>query len=232
MSGMGTPNLVSVAALVGDPSRAAMLISLLGGRALPASELARIARVTPQTASSHLAKLVSGGLITGEIYGRHRYYKLASPDVADALEALNLIAPPQPIKSLRESVQFSAIRYARTCYDHLAGEVGVRFTHHLLELGMIEPTEKEYVVTEQGHRAFRSFGVQVDELKNLRRSFARQCLDWSERRFHLAGGLGAALTDKMFELGWIERIPGGRAVRVTSTGVQGFQNEFGFVVAE
>ncbi|CAG7626032.1 ArsR/SmtB family transcription factor [Paenibacillus allorhizosphaerae] len=221
------PNIVEVAALVGDPSRVTMLLELLGGKALPASELARAAHITPQTASSHLAKMVEGGLLVVEMSGRHRYYRLAGPEVAYALEALNAIATQKPIRSLKEYDQSKVLRYARTCYDHIAGEVGVRLTDRLLALGMIERSGRDYVVSKQGYDRFKHFGIDVDTVQMGRRHFARQCLDWSERRHHIAGGLGAAITNRLFELEWITRIPGGRAVRVTDAGLNGLADEFG-----
>ncbi|MFK7696046.1 ArsR/SmtB family transcription factor [Paenibacillus sp. HJGM_3] len=221
------PNLVEVAALVGDPSRVTMLLELLGGKALPASVLARAAGITPQTASSHLAKLVEGGLLVMEMSGRHRYYRLAGPEVAYALEALNAIAKQKPVRSLKEYDQSKVLRYARTCYDHIAGEVGVGLTDRLLALRMIERSGRDFVVSQEGYERFKRFGIDVDQVQKGRRHFARQCLDWSERRHHIAGGLGAAITNRLFELGWITRIPGGRAVRVTEAGLKGLADEFG-----
>lgn len=225
---MAQPNIVEVAALVGDPSRVTMLLELLGGKALPASELARAAHITPQTASSHLAKMVEGGLLFVEMSGRHRYYRLAGPEVAYALEALNAIAKHKPIQSLREYDQSKVLRHARTCYDHIAGEVGVGLTDRLLTLGMIERSGRDFAVSEQGYDRFKHFGIDVVKVQKERRQFARQCLDWSERRHHIAGGLGAAITARLFELEWIQRIPGGgRAVRVTDAGLNGLADEFG-----
>ncbi|MCL6452163.1 MAG: helix-turn-helix domain-containing protein [Alicyclobacillus sp.] len=209
-----------------------MLMNLLGGRALPASELARAARVTPQTASSHLAKMVEGGLLVHEAYGRHRYYRLASEEVGQALEALNAIALPKPVRSLRESDQSKALHFARTCYDHLAGEVGVALTDRMLELGLIRAEGRDYVVTTDGAKWFPDFGIDLDGIRRGRRHFARECLDWSERRHHLAGALGAALTNRLFDLGWIERVPGGRAVRVTRTGFARLESDLGATFEE
>lgn len=224
---MATPNIVEVASLIGDPSRAAMLMNLLSGKALPASELARAAHVTPQTASSHLAKMVEGGLLVHESYGRHRYYRLASAEVGQALEALHAIAPPKPVRSLRESDQSKALHFARTCYDHIAGEVGVALTHRLLALGLLHEEGRDFAVSIDGAKWFRDFGMDLDEIRRGRRHFARQCLDWSERRHHMAGALGAALTTRLFDLGWIDSIPGGRAIQVTKHGFRGLRQELG-----
>lgn len=228
---MATPNIVEVASLIGDTSRAAMLMCLLGGKALPASELARAARVTPQTASSHLAKMVEGGLLAQEAYGRYRYYRLASAEVAQALETLNSIAPPKPVRSLRESEQSKALHFARTCYDHIAGEVGVTLTDKMLELTLIAEVDRDFAVTDNGAKWFSDFGVNLNDIGRGRRHFARQCLDWSERRHHMAGALGAAVTCRLFEIEWIVRIPGGRAVRVTHNGLRGFKQELGISLA-
>ena len=211
------PNIARAAALIGDASRAAILMHLLDGRMLLASELARLAGITPQTASAHLSKLVEGGLLVMESHGRHHYFRLASSEVAQALEALAIISPPAKISSLRQSDEARSLRFARTCYDHLAGTVGVALTDQLLQLGWIEPLDQNYQITAAG----------MDELQGGRRHFARQCLDWSERRHHIAGKLGTAITNKLFELNWVERIPKSRALRVTKQGLNGLQNEFG-----
>ncbi|MED4911543.1 helix-turn-helix domain-containing protein [Brevibacillus centrosporus] len=226
------PNIGEVASLIGEPSRVAMLLSLLGGKSLPASELARAARITPQTASSHLAKLVEGGLLVNESYGRHRYYRLTNAEVAHALEALLAIATPRPIRSLRESDQVRAMRFARTCYDHLAGEVGVALTDQLLSLQMIKEADQEFVLTETGRQKLQSLGVDVEFSPKSRRRFARPCLDWSERRHHLAGVLGASLTNRLFDLGWIERLPEGRAIRLTPAGIAGLYEQFGVDISQ
>lgn len=222
-----SPDMIEVASLIGEPSRIAILLSLLGGKSLPASELARAARITPQTASAHLSKLVEGGLLVHETYGRHRYYRLARAEVAQALEALSVIARPKPVRSLRESDQVKAMRYARTCYDHLAGEIGVALTDRMLELQMLEEKGKDFLLTDVGKNKLLELGVDIEPVDKSRRSFARQCLDWSERRHHLAGSLGAAVTKRLFELGWIERFQDNRAVRVTKNGIKGFADEFG-----
>ncbi|QDR79194.1 ArsR/SmtB family transcription factor [Sporomusa termitida] len=221
------PNLAAVAALIGDPSRAAMLVSLLGGKTLPAGDLARAARISPQTASAHLAKMLQGGLLIQEAYGRHKYFRLASSEVGQALEALQTISPPQPVRSLRESDQLHALQFARTCYDHLAGKIGVALTDRLLAMGLVEKSGKDFIVSAAGKAWLQNFGVETEANPKSRRYFARQCLDWSERRQHLAGSLGAALTRRLFELKWLEDLPDGRAVRVTAAGRKGLSEKFG-----
>lgn len=221
------PNLTEVASLIGDPSRVAMLVSLLGGIALPAGVLARSAQISPQTASAHLAKLVNGGLLIQESYGRHKYFRLANSEVGHALEALQVIAPTKPVHSLRESNQLHALHLARTCYDHLAGKIGVALTDRLLEMNFMEKSGKEFILSVEGKKRLHDFGVEVEQNPKSRRCFARQCLDWSERRHHLAGSLGASLTSRLFEIKWIENLPDGRVVRVTNAGIKGFFDEFG-----
>jgi DNA-binding transcriptional ArsR family regulator len=221
------PNLAEVASLIGNPSRAAMLVSLLGGKALPAGDLARAARISPQTASTHLAKMINAGLLIQESYGRHKYFRLANSEVGHALEALQTISPPKPIRSLRESNQLHALQFARTCYDHLAGKIGVALTDRLVEMNFIEKSGKEFILNAKGKTKLHEFGVTVEKSPKSRRCFARQCLDWSERRYHLAGSLGASLTRRLFELKWIENLPDGRAVRVTDAGIKGLSDEFG-----
>jgi DNA-binding transcriptional ArsR family regulator len=224
---MLNPNLTEIAILIGEPSRLTMLTSLLGGKALPAGDLARAARISPQTASTHLAKLVKGGLLIQESFGRHKYFRLANSEVGLALESLHAIAPSKPVRSLRESNHMHALQFARTCYDHLAGKIGVALTDRLLEMQLIEKSGNDYLLTAAGKAKLQNFGVEVEKSSKSRRCFARQCLDWSERRHHLAGSLGASLTRRLFELKWLERLPDGRAVRVTEAGTKGLFTEFG-----
>lgn len=225
-----SPDLLKVASLIGDPSRLAMLLNLLGGKSLPAGELARSAQVSPQTASTHLAKLVNGGLLIQESFGRHKYFRLASSEVGHALESLHTIAPSRPIRSLRESNEEHALQFARTCYDHLAGKIGVALTDRLLEMNFIEKSGKDFILSSAGKERLQAFGVTIEKNQKSRRRFACQCLDWSERRCHLAGSLGASLTMRLFELKWIERYPNGRAVRITEAGIKGLFEEFGLSV--
>jgi DNA-binding transcriptional ArsR family regulator len=225
------PDFAYVAGLIGDPTRAAMLDSLLDGRALPASELAYLARVSPQTASAHLAKLVEGKLLAVETHGRHRYYRLAGAHVAQVLEALTTLAPPVQVRSLRQSDLLKEVRHARTCYDHLAGQLGVELTRTFMVRGFLREADGEYRITEEGKRWFSDFGIDVEAIRKKRRSLARPCLDWSERRHHLAGALGAALADRLFELGWIVRVPSSRAVRITEKGREHLAQQLGIEAA-
>jgi DNA-binding transcriptional ArsR family regulator len=206
------------AALIGDPTRATFLTALCDGRALPASELAQRAGVSPSTASVQLAKLVEGGLLETERNGRHRYYGLADPSIATAIESLAVIAPRRPASSLRQARIGSELQAARTCYDHLAGALGVALFDALQRQRLLTP---ELEVTRRGAKRLGELDLDIDELAKRRRPLTRRCLDWTERRHHLAGSLGAALADRCFELGWLERLPSSRAVRVTDKGRRG-----------
>jgi DNA-binding transcriptional ArsR family regulator len=221
------PNFAHVAALIGEPARAAMLAAALGGKALTASELAHCAGVTPQTASAHLARLVQGGLLRVTTTGRNRYYQLAGPQVAYALETLATIAQPAPITSLRASESARAVRFARTCYDHLAGTVGVALTERLLEHELITQDDQSYHITAAGIESLERHGIDSAHVLHGRRASARPCLDWSERRHHVAGAFGAAITSRLFTQGWIARIGNSRAVRLTDAGRAGFAHEWG-----
>jgi DNA-binding transcriptional ArsR family regulator len=209
------PDISSVAALISEPSRGRILTTLLDGRSLPATELAQRAGITCQTASSHLAKLTEGGLLQVVAQGRHRYYRIANSRVAELLESMARFAPrketcgPEP-KSL--------IEIARTCYNHLAGSLGVRMTEAIVAQGLLREVGRDYQLTKKGVQWFSDFGIDIEDLRKSGRVFARQCLDWSERRNHLAGALGSALAQNLFELGWIERVRASRAVRITDFG--------------
>jgi DNA-binding transcriptional ArsR family regulator len=215
-------DIAEPASLIGDPTRASFLMALSEGRSLPAGELARRAGVTASTASIQLGKLVDGGLLTAEQQGRHRYYSLADPAIAAAIESLAVIAPRRPARSLRQARIGSDLQAARTCYDHLAGELGVSLFDALLRKGILT-TDLE--LTPSGSRRLGRLGVEVEEAARGRRPFARRCLDWSERRHHLAGALGAAIATRFFDLGWIERTPSSRAVRITEAGRAGLARD-------
>jgi DNA-binding transcriptional ArsR family regulator len=215
-------DIAAPAALIGDATRATFLMALSQGQSLPASELARRARVTPSTASIQLAKLVEGGFLTVERSGRHRYYALTDPNVATAIESLAVIAPRRPASSLKQARVGSELQAARTCYDHLAGALGVALFEALQRQRLLAA---ELEPTKRGAKRFRELGIDVDELAGRRRPFAKRCLDWTERRHHLAGSLGAALATRCFELGWIERLPSSRAVRVTAEGLNALARE-------
>lgn len=216
--------LAETAAAIGDPARAAMLAALLDGRALTAGELASAAGVTPQTASGHLARLAEAGLLAVARQGRHRYHRLASPAVARLLEDLALIAaPPRRVATGPRDAQ---MRLARTCYDHLAGRLAVALADALVARGAIEISPEAAALTEGGSAFLGRLGIAPDPTPG-RRLFCRPCLDWSERRPHLAGALGAALCAHCFDRGWVRRREGGRALLVTPEGWRGLSESFG-----
>lgn len=223
------PAGVSVAAsLIGDPARAAMLMALLDGRALPAGELAYASGVTAQTASSHLSKLLAGGLLAVETEGRHRYYRLAGAHVAEAIEHLAAIRPVGPVRRKALGAKAQDLRFARCCYDHLAGQLGVAVTRGLCARGFIVPaSEKRFEVTPAGVTWFAGVGLDMAALKPARRGLARQCLDWTERTHHLAGPLGVQFLRLLCARAWLRRSPGDRAIRITAKGRAALMREFG-----
>jgi hypothetical protein len=204
-----------------------MLLSLLDGRIRPASELARLGRVTAATASEHLAKLVGGRLVAVEPHGRFRYYRLANSRLAEALETLATIAPGRQVVGFRERQSASAIRQARLCYDHLAGTLGVRVTEALVAERAIALEDRAFLLSENAHAVFGDLGIDVEALRRGRRLLGRACLDWSERRYHLAGPLGVAFASRLLELSWIERTPEPRVLRVTNAGRRALKTRFG-----
>lgn len=219
--------LAEVAALVGDPARAHILAALLDGRALTAGELACAASVSPQTASGHLAKLAEGRLVEVARQGRHRYYRLAGAAVAQMLENIMAVAADGPPRYRPASKVDAAMRTARTCYDHLAGRLGVGLADALTARGHVVLGEDGGEVTEAGAAFLAELGVVLAGPKRTRRPLCRACLDWTERRPHLAGRIGAALAARCFDLGWIERRRDSRALTITRAGEQGFVERFG-----
>jgi len=221
------PDVAATAALIGEPSRAAILMALSDGRALPAGELARYARVSPQTASAHLDRLFKGKLISVEVQGRHHYYRLRDERVAHLLERLSAIAPPAPAFTSIQRREAQTLRFARTCYGHLAGRLGVRVTESIRIAGFLAEDAEAFTVTASGDEWFRRMGIDLDALRGTRRPLCRRCLDWSERRHHLAGSLGVALAKRFFDLNWIARVRQGRALRVTVRGYAALRDELG-----
>jgi DNA-binding transcriptional ArsR family regulator len=225
-------SMAEIGALVGDPARANMLTALMGGQSLTASDLAWHAGVTPQTASGHLARMVAADLVRVTALGRHRYYRLASPQVAEMLETIYRVAGNQPTPRRRlPSYVDTAMRQARTCYDHLAGELGVAVAEALVKRGYLDLSEEAGVVSRRGMRFFDGLGIDLGKLTRSRRCFCRICIDLTERRPHIAGALGAAFCDRCFELGWIARIKDSRAVAVTVKGSDDLRELLGIEVA-
>jgi DNA-binding transcriptional ArsR family regulator len=223
-----------IAALAGDPGRAGMLHALMDGRALTASELARVAGIAPQTASGHLSRMTAIGLVSVERQGRHRYHRLATPAVAHMLESIMQVASDlePPRKRFTVGPRDAALRNARTCYDHLAGRLGVALADGLVAEGFAEFSGDAGIVTDAGVGFLGRIGIDVAAIaprraKGAGRVLCRPCLDWSERRPHLAGAIGAAICSHSFERGWIGRIAGTRAVTITPSGARVFREQFG-----
>ena len=224
------PDIAMIAALVGDPARSNMLMALMTGRALTASELAVQAGITPQTASSHLAKLEAGGLIEQEKQGRHRYYRLSDPDVAGLLEGLEGVAARAGHMRVRTGPKDPALRRARICYDHLAGDLGVQMLDSMKKQRLLRHSKQAIELTSEGKRFLtNSLQISAETLAHPRRPLCKACLDWSERRHHLAGTLGAAMMTRFTELKWAARdtAPGSRVVNFTRNGEKRFAALFG-----
>jgi DNA-binding transcriptional ArsR family regulator len=245
----GDADISIPASLLGHPARARLVLALADGRALPASTLAAEAGVAASTASEHLTRLRGAGMLTVEAHGRHRYYRITDPRVVRAVEALAQLAPRTPIRSLRDGTRAQALRRSRLCYDHLAGGLGVALMAALVDSGAIEggdgfhrPEDAhtdhlsapghdvDYRLTDHGAALLSEFGIDLEALQGRRRPLIRYCVDWTEQAHHLAGGLGAALTTRMFDLDWLARAPTHRAVRLSATGRTGLATTFGVIV--
>jgi len=220
--------MVEVAALVGDTARATMLAALMGGQALTAGELASLAGISPQTASGHLAKLAQARLIAITKQGRFHYYRIASPLVARMLESIIAVAAIEvPPRYQPRSIKDDALRFARTCYDHLAGQLAVALADALAARGRIVLCDDGGEVTDAGANFLTAFGVDLSAKTRGRRIFCKPCLDWSERRFHVAGHVGTEICRRCLELGWIKRQRDSRALRLTAAGRAGLFETFG-----
>lgn len=220
------PDIARIAALIGDPARANMLTALMSGKALTATELAGEAGVTLQTASAHLAKLETGGLLAMRKQGRHKYVSLASEQVAQTLEALMGLAAGTGHLHTRTGPRDQALREARVCYNHLAGDMGILLYDRLLAQGWLRDDPEFPALTDTGADRMRALGLDIAALQSTRRPICRACLDWSERRTHLAGGLGQALLDMMLTRGWATRLPDSRVIAFSATGKTAFHRAF------
>ncbi|MGV9677319.1 ArsR/SmtB family transcription factor [Nocardia sp. NPDC003482] len=246
----GYTDIAAVGALLADATRARVLAALADGRSLPASVLAAESGVAASTASEHLARLVEGGLLIVERSGRHRYYRLANPQVAAAIEALAVLAPDRPVRSLRESTRAAAMRRARSCYDHLAGQLGVAVTEALLSREALIRTdggsgteraqgdplssqlqEHPYELGPHAEPVFTDLGVDLNSVRRQRRPLLKFCLDWSEQRHHLSGALGAAVLTRMESAGWVRRHGKRRTLGVTDEGARALERLLGVDVA-
>jgi DNA-binding transcriptional ArsR family regulator len=225
----GIASLSETGALVGEPARTAMLVTLMDGRALTAGEFARISGVTPATASGHLARLVDGGLLAVAAQGRHRYFRLASPAVARMIESMMGVAgvmdAARRCRPVRSGPAEQAMRRARQCYDHLAGEVAVQLADFLVEAGYVEWSADAALVTPEGAGFLERLGVDVDGV-GKQRALCRPCMDWSERRPHVAGAVGRSLFQLFLDRDWVRRVPASRAVTITAYGVDAFARHF------
>lgn len=221
-------NMVEVAALVGDTARATMLAALMGGQALTASELAALARISKSTASGHLGKLAGAKLLSVTQRRRNRYYRIASPLVARMLEGIKAVAALEtPARYQPRSPQDDALRFARTCYDHLAGQLGVAIADAMVSNKYVVLSEEGGEVTARGKKFLTRFGADLAPKAGQRRIFCRACLDWSERRYHVAGRVGAAIWHRCLELDWVARGRDSRAVRITPAGRRGLREALG-----
>jgi len=226
------PIIAEIAALVGDPARATMVSALVDGRALTASELAAAARITPQTASTHLAKLTEAGVLSVVRNGRHRYFRLASPTVAYMIDGIVAVALEKRPRYRPLSRHARALSAARICYDHLAGRLSVDLTDSFVAREYIVLDDEVAEITTAGTRFLTAFRIELPTLRSTRRPFCRLCLDWTERRPHIAGAVGVAITKRCFDLGWIERMKRSHAVIVTPLGRRGLQKTFGIDASE
>ncbi|MHB1676721.1 MAG: ArsR/SmtB family transcription factor [Sulfuriferula sp.] len=227
-----TPNIATVASLFSDPARAAMLWLLIDGRAKPAGELAFAANISAQSASGHLSKLLNAELLQVEVQGRHRYYRLANHAVALALESLAAASTQPAIRPLPISREPPpAMRFARTCYDHLAGQLAVKLLTQTMNEGLLVGAGKDLELTPEGEKIFIRLGLDMQSIKNAKRKFACACLDWSERQPHLGGALGAAFLGELLCRKWLLQVQASRILHLTPEGRCGLQHAFNFTIS-
>ncbi|WP_281321790.1 ArsR/SmtB family transcription factor [Flavobacterium aestivum] len=219
-----------IATLIGDPTRATIMWSLLEGKAFTATELAIAVNTSPQNISMHLTKLVQADLLVVESQGRHKYYRFARKEIAYAIEAMISLVPPSISTQNTKTEKVSGIKHCRTCYDHLAGKVGVALTDSLLQQQLLIDTSGRFEISSEGEKWFTEFGIPLTTLKQQKRSFLRPCLDWSERRPHIAGSLATALLDKMLLEDWLRKTKDSRALIVTAKGKKEFQSRLGIAI--
>ncbi|AFQ12298.1 TPA: winged helix-turn-helix domain-containing protein [Bacillus pacificus] len=219
-------NIARMASLLSDASRSAILVHLMDGRPHPATELANAAKIKPQTATFHLNKLLEAQIISVEKHGRHRYYKLANHELADSLETIFFITQPEPIQSFKQAKEMNEIEFARTCYDHLAGKLGVEIANALLRKEVLVKNETDFQVTKIGEKFFYGLDIDLEKLQTKRRAFSKCCLDWTERKHHIAGALGNILLERMLEMNWIIKVKHSRAIHITPLGRQKLKEVF------
>lgn len=220
---------IKIAALIGDPTRASIMWTLLDGKAFTATELVISANTSPQNMSMHLAKLLDAGLLCVEKQGRHKYYRFSSKEVAYVIESMASLIPPS-LPQKKNPEKHSPIKHCRTCYDHLAGKIGVAVAESLLEQKIILDSDNKFEISSEGAEWFFDFGINLEELKKQRRLFLKPCLDWSERKNHIAGSIGASLLDKMIAEDWLRRSKDSRAIQITGKGEKELLKHFKIVV--
>lgn len=221
---------VKTASLIGDPTRASILWTLLDGRAFTATELAVIANTSPQNMSMHLGKLLDASLLSVEKQGRHKYYKFLNKEVAYAVEAIANLVPKPDIVAKNKTEKYAPIKHCRTCYDHLAGKIGVALADSLLEQMIIIENNNVFEISPEGEKWFSAFGINLEEAQKQKRIFLKPCLDWSERRNHIAGSIGTLLLNKMINEDWLRKTKNSRAVTITGKGEKELFNYFKIVV--
>jgi DNA-binding transcriptional ArsR family regulator len=224
------PLVSEVASIISEQSRSTILLTLLDGRKYTVSELALTSKITPQTASYHLSKMIDKGIIKSEKIGRHKYLSIATSEVASILETFLTLTEKRKPNSFSEVYRLKEIHFARTCYDHLAGRLGVGLTNSLLGNNYIHDSGENFELTSIGEDFFNSIGINLTHLKRKRRAFTCKCLDWSERKFHLAGALGNSILLYTLEEEWVERIPSTRALKLTKKGTNGLRDVFGVII--
>lgn len=223
---MEEDKFVSTASLLCEPSRAKIVWNLLDGRAYTAGELALASNLSPTSVSNHLSKLLIGEIVKVDIQGRHRYYSFANEEVAYVVESIATLTKGKKTSKPEKHLNKNDIKFCRTCYDHLAGKVGVLIVDKLVSRKIIELKDKTFIVTNNGNAFFSDFGLDLIELQKQKRYFSKACLDWSERKYHLAGALGAAILDRMLQLDWVRRTKNSRAIIITSIGQSGLRDKF------
>ncbi|OCB70653.1 transcriptional regulator [Flavobacterium piscis] len=221
---------IKTATLIGDATRASILWNLLDGRAFTATELAIAVETSAQNISMHLGKLLDADLISVEKQGRHKYYRFSNKEVAYAVEAMANLIPKPETSAKKKTENYPAIKYCRTCYDHLAGKIGVALADSLLEQKIIIEKNNTFEVTSEGEKWFSDFGVNIGDAKKQKRIFLKPCLDWSERRYHIAGSVGTLLLNKMLEQDWIRRTKDSRVIIITAKGEKEMLKSFKIIV--
>ncbi|MCV9930320.1 helix-turn-helix domain-containing protein [Flavobacterium sp. LS1R49] len=221
---------IKIATLIGDPTRASIMWALLDGRAFTATELAIVANTSPQNISMHLGKLLDASLLSVEKQGRHKYYRFSNKEIAYAIEGMANLISPTTVSKKKSTEKLSPVKHCRTCYDHLAGKIGVALTNSMLEQNIIVDVDNDFEISQEGVKWFSDFGIDVDEVKKKRRLFLKPCLDWSERKNHMAGSLAASLLDKMLADDWLRRTTNSRAIIITGKGEKELHKQFKIVV--